>query len=772
MPDPDGFRRTRGSGQRAKPIASTEAPKIQPDVASIAHAWTSAAYEDLRRGGPERADRVRQIIDTYLVPWFAPRTTTVADITYFMAHEWLLYLVGRERADGSDAPLGRSPSKTRRPTNGRAEVGLKEAAEISGVSLPTVRRRWRNGQLPGAYRDVHGQIRVPDTALGAIHSKWEKHPVALSQAVVADSLWVLRRVLSFARANGLFPPGFDPTEGLDAPTADAATARVRRSTRQPRPLTLPECTRIASHLHVVHQVAFWLQRIMGVRISEAFGVLVGDVIDLGDTGLLAVQGQGGRSFNVRDDNGVVVAVPHKETMKTAAGSRVLVVPTAMMELFRVAIEAFHTDPDTGAVDPTARLVPGLLKADRSGQIAYRRALDDAANDEHLGSADLGFRVSSHLLRKSLATDLAWQTGLEDAARRRFMGHRAGDDVFGRIYTLDHPELTPLVKIAAILDENITNSIGTLLTPTTRRVHWGVGNPLFPRADYVEATLQAANWLVDPGDADDPLCDPERVAAELRIVVTTARRWMVDGTVQSVSAPDAEGVPRRWSRLSDVWVVRDRLADRILLPDLAEAFGVRYHELYQSVRRLGLDLDQHPTSRQFEVNEEAVAILRAEHERMRALHERSMKLAVAARSLKLAVSTIGLLVKRGDLDVDPETDSSGARFIPRASVERYWVARGGAAQKTNQAVAAVPLAEVARFTGYSTADLMDLVHAGVLEQLSGRRRVELTATSLRAWMASRGDPFEDTKGGSPSTSRPAADGTVVALGGPTYAHFSN
>ena len=114
----------------------------------------------------------------------------------------------------------------------------------------------------------------------------------------------------------------------------------------------------------------------------------------------------------------------------------------------------------------------------------------------------------------------------------------------------------------------------------------------------------------------------------------------------------------------------------------------------------------------------------------------MKLAVAARRLKLAVSTVGLLVKRGDLDVDPETDSSGARFIPRASVERYWVARGGDARKTHPAAAAVPLGEVARFTGYSSAELMDLVHAGVLEQLPGRRRCELTATSLRAWMADR------------------------------------
>lgn len=323
-----------------------------------------------------------------------------------------------------------------------------------------------------------------------------------------------------------------------------------------------------------------------------------------------------------------------------------------------------------------------------------------------------------------------------------------------------------MRIAAILDENIANSIGTLLTPTTRRVHWGVGNPLFPRTDYVEATLEAASWLVDPGDPDDPLCDSERVATELGIVVTTARRWMDDGTVQSVSAPDAAGVPRRWSRLSDVWAVRDRLADRILLSDLAEAFGVRYHELYQSVRRLGLDLEQHPTSRQFEVNEDAVAILRAEHERIRALHERSMKLTVAARRLKLAISTIGLLVKRGELEVDPETDSSGARFIPRASVERYWVARGDVAQKTNQAAAAVPLAEVARFTDYSATELMDLVHAGVLEQQAGRRRCELTATSLRAGMANQDHDDAvalgaDELAAEPS-SRPTADGTVVAF----------
>ena len=116
-----------------------------------------------------------------------------------------------------------------------------------------------------------------------------------------------------------------------------------------------------------------------------------------------------------------------------------------MDLIRVAIDAFHTDPDTGQIDTAARLVPGLQTPDRSGQHAYRHAFDEAATAEQLSGDHLGFAVSTHLLRKSCATDLAWSAGIEDAVRRRFMGHRAGDDVFGRIYTLDHPDVAPSPK---------------------------------------------------------------------------------------------------------------------------------------------------------------------------------------------------------------------------------------------------------------------------------------------------------------------------------------
>ena len=734
-PIPDPPRRAQTAGAQ---VGKQRTPAIRPDIGSVADAWMAAAYEDLRRGGPERAERVRRIVEGYLVPWFAPRTTTIAEVTYVMAHEWLLHLVGRTdpQPRGSDGDGSRSGP---RPPGAApaGEVGLAEAARRCGLSLPTMRRRFHDGQIPGAYRDDQGRIRVPVRALRRVPGARGPSPDGLSKRYVTDALWILRKIMAFARANGLFPPGFDPTEGLDAPLPDPAAARTRPAQSQPRPLSLHECAQIAAHLHPVHQLAFWLQRIMGLRISEAFGLLVGDLVDLGDTGMLAVQGQGGRRFRVRDDTGAIVCVARKPTAKTAAGSRVLVVPAKMMELLRVAIEAFHTHPDTGVIDTAARLVPGILQANTGGQIGYQTALADAARDETLGSDDLGFRVSSHLLRKSCATDLAWSSGIEETIRRRFMGHRAGDDVFGRIYTLDHPDVAPLQKVAALLDDHIAAQIAALLTPTTRAVHWGRTNPLSYRSDHVAAVLGAAGWLVDPGDPDDPLCDAGRVADELGIVATTARRWMSDGTIPSVVAPDPNGVPRRYSRLSDVWAHRDRLAGVVGLGDLAEQLGVRYDEMYRSMRHLGLSPAQHPTSKELTLTHEEAGDLRSEHARVRALHQRSMKLPATARQLKVSFTTVRLLVANGDLELDPETDTSGARFVTRASVEACWLTRNRRTRRKAEPVATVPFAEVMRFTGLGRREVVDLVRQGVLEEIAGRRATcEITTTSLDKWLSDR------------------------------------
>ncbi len=112
----------------------------------------------------------------------------------------------------------------------------------------------------------------------------------------------------------------------------------------------------------------------------------------------------------------------------------------------------------------------------------------------------------------------------------------------------------------------------------------------------------------------------------------------------------------------------------------------------------------------------------------------MKLSAAARDLGLAVSTVGLMAKRGDLTLDAETDSSGARFITRAFVDRVSRAHSDRPPHLRNDTGTVPLADVIRFTGLSRTELLDLVRAGVLEQVPRRGRCQLTTDSLRAWIA--------------------------------------
>ena len=98
-----------------------------------------------------------------------------------------------------------------------------------------------------------------------------------------------------------------------------------------------------------------------------------------------------------------------------------------------------------------------------------------------------------------------------------------------------------------------------------------------------------------------------------------------------------------------------------------------------------------------------------------------------------MSTVGLMAKRGDLDIDPETDGSEARFVTRESVEKWRIACAAAIPAGKPERATVPLADVIRFTGRSRTELIDLVRAGILEEVPGRGRCELTAASLRSWM---------------------------------------
>jgi hypothetical protein len=51
-----------------------------------------------------------------------------------------------------------------------------------------------------------------------------------------------------------------------------------------------------------------------------------------------------------------------------------------------------------------------------------------------------------------------------------------------------------------------------------------------------------------------------------------------------------------------------------------------------------------------------------------------------------------LAQRGDLDVDPEMDSSGTQFVTCTSIKRHWIAHHETKRRTAQPVVAVPRQE--------------------------------------------------------------------------------
>src|SRR5260221_4607281 len=195
-------------------------------------------------------------------------------------------------------------------------------------SEATIRRALRARRLPNARRGDRGDWLIPASDLaGARIGDASLVPEANSRAYSADILWAHAKILEWGRATGW--PIADFARDVNALTPDDEVARKKPSAGLRRPLAIDEVARVAAHLHVVHQLVLWMMRVLGLRIGEAFGPRVGDVVDLGEVGLAVIDRQGGRAFLTRTRRGVASAYS-KATLKRAASYRVIVVPAALM----------------------------------------------------------------------------------------------------------------------------------------------------------------------------------------------------------------------------------------------------------------------------------------------------------------------------------------------------------------------------------------------------------------------------------------------------------
>lgn len=576
---------------------------------------------------------------------------TVAQVTDAWFHE--VYVDGR--SGGADR------ANTVRAMLNRRVVPFLQP--IFDAGTPLTRETYRNylGDL-GRPSDVHnGQRRGPKTFEG------------LSQDTLSDVRRCLDSVIKLGAAMGAWELSFN--------LADVRTPRSRRkTTRKAASISLSEVARIAEHMHAVHQVTLWTCRVLTLRLGEAYGLRVEDLVPLGDgsgRGLLWLHAQGGRKFHTFEGEDIVRSF-HKEGMKHGYSERMQLVPAQLMRLYDNVIDVFHTDLETALIDQHARLVPAMAASESGGQETFRLALKRAAEDAGVTTVTLnGFdRTALRLpnpkdLRSSAVTDLEWVPGLDPTALRRYAGHAPGTDVHALHYVADQPVNDKIVQVCKAMEGLIERELPNgLLIPTERRCTTGTQPLLAARRARIDARLIELGWLLTASEEpDDPWLSIEHVAEILGRGLPTVRRWAREGRLDARLGKGSGGTHQGHRvRQSAALRFAETEMQRTTLADLEEHTGVSYHRLYNWIKRFSLEIEP--------VGERTIYIPGSTSDELkrlialeRNLRAEGMSFAEAASILGVQSRTIDARVQLGTLVEMPERGPDGARYVTRTSVRR-------------------------------------------------------------------------------------------------------
>jgi len=319
----------------------------------VALQWHHERYVLLRRAQPGRCDQVLAWLTNHIVPFMtAYAAESGADLTRDQFMGFQDWVGNPDRVD-----LGPAPD------NPQQTVTVAQAITLTGVGLSTIKRRLKDGKFPNAVQAADRSWAIP---MGDLHAASLLNGTALR------------------RGPSALPTNHQQQAEMRKALQDVLLKRNHKPAPQRRQLTLGEAAQVAGHLHVVHQFALWLMRILGLRKSEAYGLQVRDVTWVEGRMFLFVRRQGGRLLKQDAPDGSIIAAPFKNRLKTEQSLRMLLVPRPLERLISVVIDVFHTQE--GIVQERNRLIPGLREADIGGGNAFGTALRRAAWRAPLTSA--------------------------------------------------------------------------------------------------------------------------------------------------------------------------------------------------------------------------------------------------------------------------------------------------------------------------------------------------------------------------------------------------
>ena len=569
LPDTDHYQSTR----------QTRAQSRMPDgFAPVALAWWKKFYPD-EYDNPETADSVGNKVRAHLIPFFAPRVDHISEITYSDVEDFVDYKAGkRDQLTNAQAVIAEA-----------REYTLVEAAEWTKRGKSTIRKAWLAKKFPHAYLDTtestRGVVKIPVgdliTAGYFAAEKAQEVPYGYSRKNVNEMLSKLRRIFVFARANGLMDR--DPSEGIKAkdPVRDSRSAQPKSE----KPIFLFDLAlskRIASHMHIHHQMAFWLMRGVGLRISEAYGIELGDIYRDEDRMVIRIWQQGGKTFKVKNDEGQKVLVNKKLKTKSKSSTRVIPIPTPVAELIEVYIAAFHegSTPTTPLLKPSKGL----------GQSALRDALTAANELEHHGAQDVGFNATPHIQRAFFTTDV---DEFPSRARSIYLGHLVQDHEGGAaiteaVYTLRRKNVSRLLVVADFMGDLIMSEIGSLVdpTPAQRLVPTHVAENALQREHAIEV-LDAAGLIGTTEDAGETVIDVREAAEMLAVSTRRVRELSREGILERRPISGSGRTRTFGVTLSSVKARLSTDQQLTTRHEMRSEFGLTYVELDRLITKLGV-----------------------------------------------------------------------------------------------------------------------------------------------------------------------------------------
>lgn len=293
---------------------------------------------------------------------------------------------------------------------------------------------------------------------------------------------------------------YGATVGVNSDIAAVEPLPERRQ-REVRPraqyVSLQQTKAVAGVMPPIGQIVLWMDRLLGLRISEGYGPRVRDLsTDENGRAWLSIASQGGNRSLERDPNtGLLLPQDHKSTAKSAASVRTIPLPHELARMLSDAVTIYHTDAETGAILEDNRLVPGLRDENSSGQAAYRSWLAQAQDT-------VGVDFLPHTLRKALVTDLK-DAGMERRLAHFYTGHELEGTVHDTVYDLGPGR--QLVHIAESLDRLLAEALGDsrLISPTTTKHTWWHGSRRWQQRLWIEEQLTHQGWRAQRAGLPEP-----------------------------------------------------------------------------------------------------------------------------------------------------------------------------------------------------------------------------------------------------------------------------